>query len=117
MEEQKEYSVFDEVREPGHSSPVAGVHHFIYYVFVGYFIVQALLRWGYFIAFRDMAIAHNETSLSYADLPYLISAFSTTMVIISSLVLFFRKSLRGAIGMLIMGALIELAIHYFMKNY
>ncbi len=117
MEEQKEYSVFDEVREQKHSSLVANVHGLLYYVFVGYFIIKALLRWGYFTAFRSFAVAHNEAPVNIANLPYLVSALSITIIIVSSLVLFFRNSLRGAIGMLILGALMELVFYYFMKTY
>lgn len=117
MEEQKEYSVFDEIKEPEYASPARNVHGLMYYVFVGYFIVKALLRWGYFNAFSNFAVASNEAPVNYTNLPYLISAFCLSTIIITSLVLFFRGSLRGAIGMLILGALMDLAFHYFMKNY
>ncbi len=117
MEERKEYSVFDDAGEQKHASPAGSIHRVIYYVFIGYCIITALLRWGYFTAFRNFAIAHNEAPVNYANLPYLISALSITMIIVSSLVLFFRYSIRGAVGMLILGALMELAFHYFMKNY
>ena len=117
MDETKEYSVFDDLPEQQDAAPVSAGHRLAYHVFVGYFIVTALVRWGYFAAFRRMAIANPALEITPLSIFYFISAFSISIVIVSSLVLFYRSSLRASIGLLIVGALMELAFHYFMKYY
>ena len=87
----------------------------LYFIFAAYFMVRAILRWVYFIAFRNHAIARGGDGINEVTLAYLISAVCTTVILASSLVLFFRKSIRASIALFILGAVLELVIFYLMN--
>ena len=95
----------------------AEFQRFLYFVFAAYFLVRAVLRWTYFVAFRNHALARGEEGINDTTIAYLISAISTTIILISSLVLFFRKSMRASIALFILGAVLELVIFYLMRPY
>jgi hypothetical protein len=117
LEEQEEYSVFNEIPEQKPVKKRGQTQRFLYFVFAVYFLVRAVLRWVYFAAFRNHAISRGEDGLNETTLAYLVSALSTSIILICSLVLFFRKSMRASIALFILGAVLELVIFYLMKPY
>jgi hypothetical protein len=117
LEETNEYSVFSELPEPKPPRPRNGYQRYVYFAFVAWFVVQGGLRWVYFITFRGRNVANGQDAINTATLPYLISAITITTILITSLILFFRKSMRASIALLIFGAVLELVIFYFMRPY
>ena len=117
LKEQDEYSVFSEMPEQKPVKKRGQFQRILYFIFAAYFMVRAILRWVYFITFRNHAIARGGDGISEVTIAYLISAVCTTVILVSSLVLFFRKSIRASIALFILGAVLELVIFYLMKPY
>lgn len=113
MEPQEPYSVFDEVpREQPPRKPSA-VHRLLYFGFITYFIIHATYQWAYFVAYRRLAFTHATDVPDIGSLPLLLSAITGTAIVVSSIVLYLRKSMRAAIALLILGAVIELLLSFY----
>lgn len=117
MEQQKEYSVFDDLTPPKAEKRLERHHQVLYFMFLGYFIILAFIRWGAFIATKNIMLTGPDTSVRIFHPPHLISAICLTAITLSSAVLFYRKSIRASIGLLIFGALLELVVFQFMRAY
>jgi hypothetical protein len=116
-EENEEYSVFNEVKEPEPPKKAGHFQRFVYFTFAAIFLVRAILRWTYFTTIRSYSVADGHNALNERSLPYLISAISTSAILLASLVLYFRQSVRAAVALFIIGAVLELLIFYFLKAH
>lgn len=117
MEEQEEYSVFNEIPEEKPGKKKLQLHSFLYFIFAAYFLFKAILRWASFIVLRNVGIQRGDHLIDEMVRASLISAVSTTLILITSLVLFFRKSMRASIALFILGAVLELFLFYFLKQF
>lgn len=117
MEDQKQYSVFDGLPPVKPAKPLDSSQRILYFLFLAYFIILALIRWGAFITSRQLLVTGTGDYFSILHPPHLLSAISLTLISASSSVLFYRRSIRASIGLLIFGALLELVVFHFMKAY
>jgi len=107
--------VFDELsaQKPGNNRE--SFHCAIYWGFATYFIIRLLLKWIALIILVRYNISHQAAPVNYISLPSILLTVPTTFIVITSMVLFFRKSMRAAIALLILGAIIELIVFHFME--
>lgn len=117
MEQQKEYSVFDDLGPASPEKRLERHHQVLYFLFLGYFIILAFIRWSAFIASNTLMLTAPKFHPDLFHPPHLIPAICLSVITISSAVLFYRKSIRASIGLLIFGALLELVVFHFMKAY
>jgi hypothetical protein len=117
MEPQKEYSVFDDMPVARPKRYVDSHQKVLYFLFLGYFIILAFIRWGAFISAAQLSLTGINGHFSILHPPHLLSAISLSLISACSAVLFYRRSIRASIGLLIFGALLELVVFHFMEAY